>query len=347
MSQEYSRAGLEWLPRTETPSTIKDQFAGSLEALPEANPALQLALFDPEIADAFSAEWDGVARRLRSEELSCAKELRMALPDWRSPSGGLGARFINLATKASKRFEHSTLLMINRLLVAQLALRLPQSIPGRNVPSEVLALYPLAARQLVTYLQEASDQQYHYPHDSFVKDLRFASGLSVPGGAQDVDLRSTIGYRASARMLMRIPSGRNILRVLRYGQLAPWFRIHTDSRYLHDFNEPGWDACYHRIAALLKTHPEVLGMVGTSWFYDPQLESVSPRLGYLRLRPVERGATVVRNRTSSFDIESATATSESRRRLYEAGKFVPVSHTILWPREELLAWAHSAAPKAL
>jgi hypothetical protein len=346
MSQEYSRAGLEWLPRTETSSTIKDQFARSQVEVPEAKPAAQFALFDPEIAEAFSAEWDALAKRLRSQELSFARELRMALPDWRLPSGDLGAGFINLATKASKRFEHSTLLTINRLLVVQLALRLPQTLPGRNVPSEIMALYPPAARQLVTYLQAASDQQYHYPHDSFVKDLRFASGLSVPGGAQDVDLRSTIGYRASARLLIRNPSGRNIRRLFKYRQLAPWFRIHTDSRYLHDFNEPGWDACYLRIAALLKTHPEVLGMAGTSWFYDPQLESVSPRLGYLRLRPVERGAIVVRNRTSSFDIQSATATSESRRRLYEAGKFIPVSHTILWPREELLAWAQSETSKA-
>ena len=36
--------------------------------------------------------------------------------------------------------------------------------------------------------------------------------------------------------------------------------------------------------ALLRLHPEVLGFAGRAWFYNPQLESVSPRLSYLRLR---------------------------------------------------------------
>ena len=80
-------------------------------------------------------------------------------------------------------------------------------------------------------------------------------------------------------------------------------------------------------------------MAGTSWFYDPQLETVSPRLSYLRARPIERGAFIVRSGTLPFDIQSATAKSENRRRLYEAGKYIPVAYTLLWPREKLLAWA--------
>jgi hypothetical protein len=126
---------------------------------------------------------------------------------------------------------------------------------------------------------------------------------------------------------------------LRSGQVLPWFRIHTESRYLNDFNEAGWDACYMRIVALLRAHSEVLGMAGTSWFYDPQLDAVSPRLTYLRLRPLERGVSILRSGTSAFDIASATAKSSSRRRLYEEGKYIPVSYNLLWPREALLAWA--------
>jgi hypothetical protein len=42
--------------------------------------------------------------------------------------------------------------------------------------------------------------------------------------------------------------------------------------------------------------------------------------------------------TSDFDIASATARSPTRRKLYEAGKYVPISYTLLWPRERLLRW---------
>jgi hypothetical protein len=92
-------------------------------------------------------------------------------------------------------------------------------------------------------------------------------------------------------------------------------------------------------------------MVGTSWFYDPQLAYVSPHLSYLRLRPMERGATIVRNGSSDYAISCATAKSRSgcedrvarlvastRRKLYEQGKYVPVAYSLLWPREALLGW---------
>ena len=96
--------------------------------------------------------------------------------------------------------------------------------------------------------------------------------------------------------------------------------------------------CTHK-ASLLRGHPNVLGMAGTSWFYDPQLDAISPNLSYLRMRPVERGAVLVRQRTSEFDIISATTKSGTRQRLYEEGRYLPVPHSIIWPRDALIAWA--------
>jgi hypothetical protein len=301
-------------------------------------------LIDSPTSDGFLEERETLVRRLDAQAQSAAKELQVALPDWRRPAHpviGLGKRFIALAEAAHDTFEQSTLLNINKLLVVESALKLPETLAKRDLPEEVLAMYPAWAKRLLVYLRQVSDRQYYYPHDSFVKDLRIASGLSVPCGVQDVDLRSIIGYRASARCLLRYPSARYFGRVLRYGQIVPWFGIHTDSRYLEDFNEPGRDACFRRIAALLRRHREVLGLAGTSWYYDPGLVSVSPRLSYLRMRPVERGAFVIRSGTSAFDIQSATAKSENRRRLYAAGIYTPVSYTLLWPREQILAWAYA------
>jgi hypothetical protein len=294
---------------------------------------------DKATSDALADIRGILSSHLNAEERSAAEELETALPDWRQPARDLGAKFINLALAEMQRFSPSTLININKLVVADMALKLPETLSKRDLPRDVLTMYPVAVKRLIAYLGRDCDSQYCYPNDSFVKDLRFASGLSVPCGAQDVDLRSIIGYRASARSLLRHPSARYLRSVVSHGQIVPWFRIHTDSRYLGDFNEPGWDACYRRIAALLRRHSEVLGMAGTSWFYDPQLDAVSPRLSYLRARPVERGAFIVRSGTLPFDIQSATAKSEQRRRLYQEGKYMPVSYTLLWPREKLLAWA--------
>src|SRR5579863_6735434 len=214
MLQESRPAELQRASRTEHPP----RFARPLGAAAGSNPTTHFAPFDPETANALSAEREGLIRRLNSQQQSIARELQIALPDWLMQSGHLGNKFTRLATTAGKAFDHSTLLSINRLVVVELALRLPETLAQRNLPSEVLALYPAASKRLVTYLQNASDPQYHYPHDSFVKDLRFASGLSVPCGAQDVDLRSTVGFRASARLLMHRPSARYVLSTLRHGQ---------------------------------------------------------------------------------------------------------------------------------
>jgi hypothetical protein len=295
---------------------------------------------DAVVSKILSAEREHLVERLAQEARSAARALRATLPDWRRPARyeDLGGAFAIQSKSLSGRFDRPTFLAINRLLILDLAMRLPETVVARDIPDGVLALYPAATARLLAYLQNVDDPDYCYPHECFMKDLRFAAGLTVPCGAQVVDLRSVIGYKVLSHWLLRHPSARHIAAFLRRRSGVPWLRIHTESRYLDDFNEAGWDACYLRIASLLQKHPEVFGMAGTSWFYDPQLESISPRLSYLRLRPMEGGASIVRHGTSDFDIGAATATSETRRQLCAAGKYMPTAYTILWPRAALLAW---------
>lgn len=85
-------------------------------------------------------------------------------------------------------------------------------------------------------------------------------------------------------------------------------------------------------------HAPAVGAGRDCRFYDPELAVVSPHLCYCRERLLERGAVMIRVGTSAFDIASATARSPTRRKLYEAGEYVPVSYTLLWPRERLLKW---------
>ena len=96
---------------------------------------------------------------------------------------------------------------------------------------------------------------------------------------------------------------------------------------------------YLRIAELLERQQDIRGMVGTSWFYDPQLLEISPCLAYLQQRPLERGAFLLRHGTGLFDIEHATMTSKTRHRLYQEGKYTPIVYSLLWPRQDLISWA--------
>jgi len=87
-------------------------------------------------------------------------------------------------------------------------------------------------------------------------------------------------------------------------------------------------------------------MVGTSWFYDPQLLAISPRLAYLQTTPLAHGAFLVRHGSGAIHTELATATSPTRRALAEKGSYIPVCYSLVWPRAELVRWA-SLRPEAM
>lgn len=278
--------------------------------------------------------------QLSAQALPHADAMQAALPDWQLTArfSQLGSNFADAVAKAQRSLPNAVLVDVNRLLVAQLALRLDATLRERRLTPQVMALVPAAASRLLVHLREGVDGTYVFPGDYFVKDLRFAAGLTIPGGAEVLDLRSHPGQRVAMQMLRREPSLAATRALLSDSGFDPWFRIHTEKRYLRHFHEAGWDAFYRRVAGLLPQHPEVRGVVGTAWFFDPQLDAVSPRLSFLR-KPLAGGAFLVAGRTSAFDIAAATAASEERRMLHEQGRYMPVPHTLVWPRHALLRWA--------
>jgi hypothetical protein len=223
-------------------------------------------------------------------------------------------------------------------LISSLALDLVDRLPSMDLPGGVLGNYRGTFRRLASFLNTADLGRYWSGDDDFQKDLRLTGGYSVPCGAQDVDLYAQIGRRSGAKALVLHRQIRSGLRLLASGG-PPWFTIHTDSRYTDEFDEPGWRRCYLLIAELLERRPDVKGVVGTSWFYDPQLPAISPRLAYLQTMPLSGGAYPVRHGPGAIHTERATATSPSRRKLVEDGSYVPICYSIVWPRAELIAWA--------
>lgn len=225
-------------------------------------------------------------------------------------------------------------------LVADLAVSFAEGLSDSGMPDSVVGLYPDRLRKLATYLTTADLAGYWMGSDALLKDLRIAAGYSVPTGALDVDVYGEVGRRSGLKAIVTAREFRNGWRAFRIGG-PPWYVIHSDSRYLEEFDEEGWNRCYVRIAELLSRNPSVRGMVGSSWFYDPQLLTISPRLGYLQANPLRNGAFLLRNGPGAVHTERATARSETRRRLVENGSYVPVCHSVIWPREQLIAWARS------
>jgi hypothetical protein len=287
---------------------------------------------------------DDLSRALSPVPVELFAPLEEALSDWRKPRtiGDLGPRFPALLRAAREGLEGDVKRSaFNRALVAHLASRLRFRLTELALPTEVLERIPPALCRLHVFLSDQPDN-YGLGDDYFLKDVRFAAGWTVPCGAKVVDLRSRVSLPISLHTALRGPAPGLALQALSPRRRLPWFEHHIESRYLDEFNEAGMDRTYLCVASMLHRHTEVAGLTAYSWLYDPQLAEISPRLAYLRQRPLEHGAISLRGQTSDFDIKNATAKSQTRRRLYEAGEYLPVAHRILWLRRDVLRWADQA-----
>lgn len=227
---------------------------------------------------------------------------------------------------------------MRRALIATWALEMPDRVAAENLPVEVLELYPWWMDRLSGFLTAAEGG---YDRDHWAKDVRLVLVLSVPGGrSQILDLWSRIGPREVLRSGLEGHGWGPVFAYLKaQGWRRIWLQNHTESRHTQDFNEAGWDRTWVTSAAICKARPEIAGMMGASWFYDPQLETISPRLAYLRLNPVNGGALMFHQGPGDIHSERSGATSPTRRALIESGEYVPRSWLLAWPRSTLIPWA--------
>lgn len=226
---------------------------------------------------------------------------------------------------------------LRRGLIALWALELPARIAGEDLPDEVLALYPDHIERLAAFLDADTGA---YDRDFWAKDVRVSLALSVPGAqTQIIDLSSPLGAGPVVRSALA-GHGLNALPAwIGAGGWRSWLEVHTEARHLADFNEAGWDRAWVTAAAILKRRPHMAGMIGSSWFYDPPLETISPRLAYLRLNPLKGGAFMVHQGPGEIHTRRAGASSPTRAALIEKGEYVARSWIMAWPREALIRWA--------
>jgi hypothetical protein len=255
--------------------------------------------------------------------------------DFRRPAEKVEAVFLEKAAQHSKVEQ----IILKRALVAKLALQLPAIVEKMNLPASILALYPDALGRLAGFLKSAGNEPYDSDGEFFCKDVRFVLGLSIPNGFYVFDILSRVSVPSVIFSAVRSRNVNGIIRYFRAGVSGIWFRGHVDSRYVAEVNERGFDNSFFRLAEVLERKRDIRGYVGCSWLHAPQLPECSPHLAYFQKYPREGGAFLLRHGTQISDIENAIKTSETRRRLYQEGKYMPVCYSLLWPRKELITWA--------
>ncbi len=244
--------------------------------------------------------------------------------------GGLAEEFSEIEARAGS----TGLELVTRLL---LLASVDGSIwkPACQVPEAICSEFKEEQERIRNEVLTFPSGHYLPGKDAFLKDFSILRGAAMPVYTGIVDTHTALWRRP----LVFGPIGQR-LRFLRILLTRPvgtryFFQHHTHTSLLKRFNEEGWRRTYSLVAELLKANADHKGFCGASWFYDPQLKDVSPRLAYLAGYPLLNGAD--RFHLGLDDSGSALSKSKTRVKLYESGKYVPQSYMLVWPKKAMIA----------
>lgn len=171
-------------------------------------------------------------------------------------------------------------------------------------------------------------------NDSFLKDLWLARAVMIPAFAQVWWPYSGL----SAKSVFRAGAAATTYVFFRCGGRKPFMEGHTHDPVAKAYwNEAGWGEALRLVALALPALPHLCGAFGTAWFYDPAVREISPRISFAQDLQVGRGAQRIRIGSNEAAIANATATSPSRRALFEEGKYSPTDYAVIWSRADLTA----------
>ena len=201
-----------------------------------------------------------------------------------------------------------------------------------NLPGEFALHYADAFHRILDQIE--SDPGFADARsDSFLKDLWLTRVVMIPAFAQLWWPHSGL----SARPLIKA-GPQTMARVwLGCGGRAPFFEGHTHDPVAKNYwNEPGWGEALRLAALALPAMPQVRGVFGSAWFYDPAILELSPRVAFAQTLQAGQGAWQVKMGSNADAIANSTATSPTRREAYEAETYLPTDWLMIWSRANLI-----------
>lgn len=241
----------------------------------------------------------------------------------------------------SRKHGAKVLGLLHKLLLVSLLENVDMRQERHRIPDSIQRLLLKEVDRILLQIETLEEGFYLHHNDLFAKDLGLCRLKLVPCGSEFVELyggipRSTL-FRGGVSQLLRM----GFFIAIRVRGFKPLYDSHWDRRLVRQFSKEGYDLCYMRIAELLKLHPEVKGLCGSSWWFDPEVENVVPELVFLRAVPEENGARFFRVGTDVAAIKDATLFSGKRKTLVEAGKYKPCRFMMVWPRDSILTYAQT------
>lgn len=268
------------------------------------------------------------------DELSEVIATMMALDKY-SPYNQLPDPILLKFEKIQKTLGLNSLVVFKKLLMLELMGVTLKKNGNLKLTDELKELQLIEFSRIIETMDATNDLFYLNNGDLFLKDLSLCSQKMIFAKAQLLE----VYVKKSPRMFLYgniLTKLKNTLKFIKeFRGRGPYLEIHTSEKHLDHFNEVGWRETYRLSADLIKINPDIKGIIGASWFYDPSLSNISPRLEYLRKEPIIGGGYFIEMYSDADSIDLATRTSPTRKQLYQDGKYLPKKYMLIWESHNL------------
>jgi hypothetical protein len=252
--------------------------------------------------------------------------------------GYFRSRWKKIFSKIQQRYGLHALALYHKLAMASFMKDSLEQLTSKSSPKGVIHNIHSWYKRVIKDFYRQPDSYYDISKLDFNIDLGVCCLKSLPiGGAWFVKIRM---IHPRVFLTFDIRQLKKILQCVFFktGGFYPYFVIHTVPRYMLRFTCQRMNLAYKEIGELMKYNPKIRGIFRRSWFLDPDLEQVTPKLTFLREIPQNNGAILFEGGTSHHEITESLAFSPVRRKLYREGKYIPTAYAYIWPRKVFLEW---------
>ena len=217
-------------------------------------------------------------------------------------------------------------------LIAEFSLaRLPLALPAK-----ISHNYQRSMQRILQLWSSESAAALQHIDDRFIKDVGLLAGALLPCTERVVE-----PYSAIQRSLLynhSFAQGWHFVRALLQAKgNKPVCRLHIHLSEINGLTAAGWQQTCLELAELLLLNQQLKGVVGASWFYDPAIATISPKLAFISGLLSEMHASWfflhIEDKNSGAFHRSAT-----RQQAFKDGIYQPKNYVIFIPRHRLLAW---------
>ena len=258
--------------------------------------------------------------------------------------GHLPESFVRICQRLNAGLGADALSDFLQLLLVELAEDFERRFAASGLAEEFRAQFETNLRRMLERAAAPQSWRASLSNDVFLKDLAIARQVLIPCISHLVYRHSGVPRRVVARQrLTRL--ARAAAYLLRAGGVRPFLENHVHLAMLEHFDPAGRERCLRLVARLLELWPDSKGLIGASWYYDPGLGRISPKLAYLHDVPARQGAIFLRVGSRPEDVAGALVRSETRRRLHQTGDYQPTSYLMVWARADILRhYARGSSP---